>query len=114
MSSLRFALLLALAPMVACDDGRDPFPGPTPEPETGISISPSEVSLLVGELVALRISGASTILLATWTSDNPAVASVGAGGLVRGLQAGSTIVTVYVGEQRASVLVTVRSPSALR
>jgi hypothetical protein len=52
MFSLRYALLLALAPLVACDDEA------ITEPRTGLgseamSISPSQVYLQVGDLVAL-------------------------------------------------------------
>ena len=102
MSSLRFALLLALAPMVACDDPPT-YPDPGDEQQTVLSISPKQLDLRVGDLVALRISGATTQLLAIWTSDNPSIASVSTGGLVHGKLAGQTMITVTVGDQSASV-----------
>jgi hypothetical protein len=106
MLSLRYAMLFALAPLVACNDGGPTESGPAVGTEV-MSISPNQVEMQVGELVALRISGVSTQLLATWTSENPEIASVLAGGFVNGLQPGRTIVTAYVGSQSASVPVIV-------
>jgi len=113
MSSLRYALLLALAPLVACDDEA------ITEPRTGLgseamSISPSQVYLQVGDLVALRISGVSTQPLANWTSEHPEIASVVVGGLVTGLLPGRTTITAYVGDQSASVPVIVYARPEVR
>ena len=108
MLTLRLTLLLAVAPLLACDGDSGPFPDPSdPGPEI-MSISPKQVDMKVGDLVALRITGVSTQLLAVWNSDNPAIASVIAGGFVRGLQAGRAVITATIGTQSASVPVVVQ------
>ena len=105
MSAHRLVLLMALAASAACSDtGTDPNPPPEPGPA---AISPSPVSLKVGETVLLRISGVSTRLTAIWTSENPAIAAVAIGGLLKGMQAGHTTITARAGDVSASVEVTV-------
>lgn len=113
MSTLRLVALLAAAPLVACTDDTVTAPGTELGTEV-MSISPSQVSLLVGELVALRISGVSTQLLATWTSENPEIASVALGGFVKGLLPGRTTITAYVGNQSATVSVVVYATAEAR
>jgi uncharacterized protein YjdB len=105
MFSLRIALLLALVSVVACDD--DGITSPDGPGTEVMSISPSQVEIEVGDLVALRISGVSTQLPATWNSDNPDVASVTAAGFVRGLAPGKALITATAGTQTASVTVNV-------
>ena len=104
MSPHRGILLFALATVAACS-GTDPSPLPPPPPPP--FISPSPVSLQVGEIVLLRISGVSTILTTIWTSENPAIAAVAVGGLLKGMQAGHTTITARAGDVSASVEVTV-------
>jgi uncharacterized protein YjdB len=73
-----------------------------------LTISPRTLEMKVGDIVVLRINGASTQLLAVWTSDNPEIANVTTGGFVRGNLAGTTTISVRVGDQSASVSVVVR------
>ena len=106
MFSARIALLLVLAPLVGCDDdlqGPDDGNG-----QEAFSISPGQLDMKVGDIVALRINGVSTQLLAVWSSDNPEVASVIPTGFVRGNLAGRATITARVGDQSASVPVVVR------
>jgi len=106
MFSARIALLLVLAPLVGCDDD---FQGPDDNGgQEALSISPGQLDLKVGDIVALRISGVSTQLLAVWSSDNPGIASVIPTGFVRGNLPGRTTITARVGDQSASVPVVVR------
>jgi hypothetical protein len=105
MSPNRVILLLALTAVVACSD---PVTGPDQEGEAApVTISPSPVSLRVGETLLLRISGVSTRLTAIWTSENPTIAAVAIGGLLKGMQAGHTRITARAGDVSASVEVTV-------
>lgn len=110
MSPHRVILLFALATVAACS-GTDPSPLPPPPPPPPPFISPSPVSLQVGEIVLLRISGVSTILTTIWTSENPAIAAVAVGGLLKGMQAGHTTITARAGDVSASVEVTVLAAS---
>ena len=104
MFSPRIALLLVLAPLVGCDD----IQGPDPNEGQNLSISPGQLDMNVGEIVALRINGVSTQLQAVWSSDNPEIASVIPTGFVRGNLAGRATITARVGDQSASVPVVVR------
>jgi len=105
MSKLRLSVLVAAAGITACSDSVTEPPPPPPPPN--IVIVPNRVSLTVGETVLLRISGISTRLTAIWTSENPEVAAVAIGGLLKGMQAGHTTITARAGELSASVEVTV-------
>ena len=104
MFSPRIALLLVLAPLVGCDD----IQGPDPSEGQNLSISPGQLDMKVGDIVALRINGVSTQLQAVWSSDNPEIASVIPTGFVRGNLAGRATITARVGDQSASVPVVVR------
>jgi hypothetical protein len=105
MFSPRIALLLVLAPLVGCDDIQGPDPN---EGQENLSISPGQLDMKVGDIVALRINGVSTQLQAVWSSDNPEIASVIPTGFVRGNLAGRATITARVGDQSASVPVVVR------
>jgi uncharacterized protein YjdB len=105
MRPIQLAFLVAVATLAGCDDSGGPG---APSQETDISISPKAVDMRVGDIVVLRVSGASTDLLTVWSSDNTDVATVAPGGFVRGILAGRANITVQVGEQRASVPVNVR------
>ena len=97
-----------------------PTPGPTPEPEpvavTGISISPQQATLLVGETLQLTatVSPAdATDKTVTWsiasaTKGAPPVAEVSSEGLVTAGYPGSCFVVATCGEFSASCLLSVR------
>lgn len=79
-------------------------------PLTGIAIDRTEATLAVGETVQLVASAQpenATGFVAVWSSDNDAVAVVGADGTVTAVGAGSATITASSGEYQASCLVTV-------
>jgi hypothetical protein len=85
----------------------------TPPPLTGMSVSPSRVSLAIGDHEALTATGhyaggpiGSLTGQATWTSTAPGIASVSAG-VITGVSVGSATVTATVGAFQATIQVNV-------
>lgn len=82
-----------------------------PIPATGITVSPSEVTLPIGgsESVIFSLRPTNSTDSVTWTSNNRAIATVGAGsGIIKGMAAGSTTITATTSSGRtANVKVTV-------
>lgn len=112
-SAGRSALLLtALAAttftFAACDDDGGPAdPGPTPRPVATVTVVPGTVTLQVGDTLTLRAvardaAGDSLERPVTWTSANPARASVSASGRLTALEPGTVRVTAKA-ENRAGV-----------
>src|SRR5438067_13099023 len=86
----RLLLLLILA---GCADK----PASQPLAPT-ISVTPSELALVVGSAQKLTASCTGDCAQLAWSSDNAAIASVDAAGLVKAIAAGSANVTARVGE----------------
>ena len=119
---IRLLATSGLAFVLACG-GAGGGPGPTPPPApvlTGIAITPASIDLARGATSALTAIGtysdASTATITTsvtWTSAQPAVASVGSStGLVTGLLAGSASITASLGGVTSSAAaVTVLTPA---
>jgi hypothetical protein len=80
----------------------------------GIALLPDAVDVVVGQRVQLLMlssaGGTPSAGTATWSTADPAVASVDAGGLLTGTEVGSTTVTAALGPGiQATVPVTVRA-----
>ncbi|MCU0624850.1 MAG: Ig-like domain-containing protein, partial [Gemmatimonadaceae bacterium] len=85
----------------------------SPEPVATVTIVPGSASIAIGGTVSLTavarnaagspLTGRTTL----WTSSNAAVATIGAGGTVTGLAAGSTTITATVEGVSATALVSV-------
>lgn len=76
-----------------------------------ISMSPSTLSLSVGGSYALSYSlREASAKTAVWVSDDPAIARVSDKGVVTGVRAGSTTVSVTLGTLTATCKVTVTDP----
>lgn len=81
-----------------------------PVPSEGIVISPSSVSMLLGDKTTLTASvfpENTTDKTVTWGSDNPAVASVTSDGVVTALGLGTATITASNGLSKATCRVTV-------
>jgi uncharacterized protein YjdB len=91
-------------------------PPPAPAAVASVTVSPSAPSVQVGatvQLVATLKDSDGNMLsgrTVTWSSSNPAVASVSAAGLVSGVAAGAAAVTATSEGKSAQVAVTVTAP----
>lgn len=74
---------------------------------TDISISESQLSLLVGNSITLTTNPSSNV---TWSSSNPSVATV-SNGTVTAVGDGTTIITATLGNKKANCNVLVRKPN---
>jgi Big-like domain-containing protein len=102
---LLFCALASLAFTFACADHSAPAPTPTPGP---VVISPEVATLKVSEVQQLTVvqsfsDGSTRILQASWSTSDPAVASVDQGGTVSAIQAGSVTLTAHLQSQNVSV-----------
>jgi uncharacterized protein YjdB len=90
---------------------------PAPVPVTTISLSPTSVSVVAGstaQIAATPRDAQGNALVGrtiTWASNNTAVASVSATGLITGVAAGSATITVTSGSINANIFVTVTTPA---
>ena len=87
----------------------------TTYPVTGVSVSPATVSLSVGSTSSLTATVApsnATNKNVTWSSSNPAVATVNASGIVTGVATGTAVITATTvdGAFTSSSTVTVSGP----
>jgi Big-like domain-containing protein len=86
---------------------------PSLGPVASISVSPASTSVAVGQTVWLSAmlydAGGNVLsgLVVTWSSNNPAVASVSSSGLVTGMTTGATTITATSGGQSGSAAVSV-------
>ena len=94
-SLIAFGGLVALA---ACGDDVSVTP-PTPPPAptvTGVTVSPAQATIKVGEKIILSanvaVNGSGVNTAVTWSSANAAIASVSATGEVTGVAAGQTTI----------------------
>ena len=82
-------------------------------PVTEVSLDLTELTLNIGEskkLTATVKPDDATYKAVTWTSADPAVASVDENGKVTALSAGTTVITARAGEKSATCTVTVAQP----
>jgi len=92
--------------------GETPTPSlPVVVPVSGISLNLTSLSLTVGEsktLTATVSPDNATDKTVTWSSSDPSVASVDAGGKVTAVKEGSATITAKSGEKTATCAVTVQ------
>jgi len=110
----KYLLLAAVAVFtVASCQKKDPTPDPEPQPIAlkGISVSPTSLTMDIGETAKVTIKynpeNATVIPPAVWSSSKAAVASVDEG-TVTAVAAGVATITVKVGDYSANVEVTVK------
>lgn len=118
---LHGSLVLAAITLIACRGATEPT-APPPEPPVGpppvgppvgLSISPSGLNLIVGDVERLTAraydsAGQTTNSSFEWSSGDPAIATVGrSDGRVTAISAGSTTVIAAVGALRATATVSV-------
>jgi len=85
-----------------------------PVPVESISLHPASLTLRINErqtIAATILPSNSTVRFATWSSSDPAVASV-SNGTVKGLKQGEAIITATAEGQQATAIVTVTSEMA--
>lgn len=83
-------------------------------PVTGVSLSEKLVELGIGNTAALKANvfpADATDTSVTWTSDDPAVASVSDKGVITGLSFGKTTITATAGGKTAKCIVKVKPMS---
>lgn len=100
-----FALALVATVFTACEK-----PGETTGGGDGaVVLTPAktEYTVKVGETVQLEVTVTPAGTALTYTSLNPAYATVDAKGVVTGVAAGNTIVTVAAGEVKSNIIVKV-------
>jgi hypothetical protein len=90
---------------------------PTPVAVTGVSVSPTSVSVAVNgtqQLTATVSPANATNQAVSWSSGNPAVATVSSTGLVTGVAAGTATITVTTqdGARTATSTITVTAPAS--
>ena len=109
----------ALLTLLSCGEGVAPPPPAPPPPAapvpTTVTLEPSPVVVVAGDTIRMTarvlderarvISGAPV----TWTSADPAVATIDATGLVTGLREGEASITAASGPATASAALTVQS-----
>ena len=76
--------------------------------DAAIKLSKSSKNLVVTQSYKLKLKGTSK--KASWTSANPAVATVSSKGKVKAIKAGSTVITAKVGSKAYSCKIKVRKP----
>ncbi|WP_176560272.1 immunoglobulin-like domain-containing protein [Brevibacillus dissolubilis] len=83
----------------------------------GLSISPQEATMLIGEGTSLRVSATysdetqqDVTREASWSVADPSVATISQSGGARGLAAGSTTVTATLGDKTATARLVVAAP----
>lgn len=81
-----------------------------------VAVTPAHATLDAGttlQLQATGLDGAGDVLRgcgATWSSNNPLVATVDASGLLRAVAAGSVVVTAQIGSATGTAVIEVRTP----
>jgi len=111
---LSFCLLLATGMVTvvfnSCE-GNEPTPMPPREiVVTGISLNKSTIALGIGQsetLIAIVTPALATNPTVTWTSNNPAIATVNADGRVTAIAEGTVTITAGAGNRTTECVVTV-------
>ena len=104
---LAWALLLALAGCAKPDD-----PTLTSTPVTEVKVDMTEVRLTEGEsvtLIAMVSPENATYKTVTWSSSNPAVATVNESGKVTAVAPGEVVITAKAGDKTAECKLTVNA-----
>ena len=117
---LSTALLGALFGLLSCGGEDTTAPPPTAPPQaptpSRVTIEPERIVVVAGDTVRLRgrvLDDRARIISdapLTWTSSDPAVATVDASGLVTGIREGHASITATSGPVNASAPATVQSP----
>ncbi len=117
---LSTALLGVLFGLLSCGGEDTTAPPPTAPPSaptpSRVTIEPERIVVVAGDTVRLRgrvLDDRSRIISdapLTWTSSDPAVATVDASGLVTGIREGHASITATSGPVNASAPATVQSP----
>lgn len=94
-SAISAVLMLAVA--AACADDNDIVDPPPPVPVASVAVSPATNSLRVGEVVTLQAQpkaadGSDLARPVAWSSENEALATVAANGVVSTLAAGQVVI----------------------
>lgn len=98
--------------------GSPPQPPPTGDPVGSVTVDPASASIAVDSTVQLSASikdtGGRTVTdrAVTWSSSNPAVATVTGTGLVRGVAAGSATITASSEGKSGTAAIQVTVPSS--
>ena len=101
---LRSACLVLSALVIGCSGDGPSAPPPSPS----ITIStPASTLAAVGATLQLNATALNTTSLPTWSSANPAVATVTPAGLVTAVGNGTTVMTASVPDASATVSITV-------
>lgn len=118
---------VALALLVACSSGggdTSPLPPPPPPPTlpvpvASVSVAPDSVVLVVASTVQLTATARDSAFgilpnrVISWSTDNPAVASVSSTGLVSGVSVGGAVRVTATSESRSGTsTITVIAPSS--
>lgn len=110
LSLILFASLLVLA-LGSCDD--DPI-SPIPTEPTGLTLTPTAVTLKVGNTKQLTatVEPHDRTFTVSFTSDNEQIATVNADGLVKAVAEGTAHITARVGHLTQKCVVTVSNSAA--
>ena len=113
----RISAVVALIGLTACGDSGSGIhiPGSSPGAVAAVTVSPSSASIQVGltvQMAATVVDGQGNEVSGdvSWTSSDPAVASVDSGGLVTGLVAGTATITATINTISGGAIVTVVNP----
>lgn len=101
--------VLATTLMVFAGCKPEPKPEPKPEGVTSIKVDPSSVSLEVGKTKELKVTCTpeGVTFKPTFSSDKPEIATVSDKGVITAVAGGKAVITVQIGEKKATCNVTV-------
>jgi hypothetical protein len=106
-------------PDLAAATSREPLIAPSGTVPARIQLSPKTASLVTGETIqfsAMAEDSSGVVIpdaVLTWTSKDPAIASVDGSGAVNGISAGITAIRVTAGDANTNASVTVSTPVAV-
>ena len=113
----RISAVVLLIGLASCGDSGSgiQIPGSSPGAVAAVTVSPSSASIQVGltvQMAATVVDGQGNEVSGdvSWTSSDPAVASVDSGGLVTGLVAGTATITATINTISGGAIVTVVNP----
>ncbi len=103
MKKVLLSLLLAVSMLI-------PFAMPA-YAATTVQMSKESATISIGEKVQLSTKVNGKVTKATWSSSNTSVATVSSTGLIKGISAGSSVITAKVGGKKVECLVSVLKKS---